>query len=121
MRVDSAEVRAYVYAGLYSHSSGVATSQPLFSYSLIVFQVSMSEETKRAYLTRNATVCIIWLHDPSMISWELTLSAIRWCSIDWLRKSTAPEICNVDEILPNLFEKAKNPVDLALFSDPSRT
>ncbi|KAL9064116.1 MAG: hypothetical protein Q9161_009087 [Pseudevernia consocians] len=64
---------------------------------------------------------MVWLHDPSMISWESTLSAIRWCSVDWLRKSTAPEIYNVDEILPSLFDKAKNPVDLTVVSDPHRT
>lgn len=63
----------------------------------------------------------MWLHDPSMISWNSTLRAIRWCSVDWLSKSTAPEIYNVDEILPNLFEKAKEPVDFTLVSDRSRT
>ena len=56
-----------------------------------------------------------------MISWSSTQRAVRWCALDWLHKTTAPEIYEVDKILPELFGHAIDPVDLTASSASDRT
>ncbi|RDW62520.1 hypothetical protein BP5796_10822 [Coleophoma crateriformis] len=92
-----------------------------FDRDIELAQVADDEIDRQARIFRNATSCVCWLHDDAISSWKATQKTIRWCAVDWLRKTTIKGLYNLEDLLGLLAAEAETPTELSLSSTPDKT
>ena len=69
-----------------------------------------AEIARQAEIFGGSIACIAWLN--YIVDWEFEKYSLDWLSLAYLRTSVAPGIYSVEDILEQVHEHAKNPIQL---------